>query len=74
MVKYARPADYAVGAVTAAFGPSLMLLWERISPSHVGKGGFASIMRLTAAISAGAAFLTFYNRSIRKKILVLRME
>lgn len=41
-----------------------MMVWERIAPSMVGKGGFAPIMRLTTAISAGAGFLTLYNRSI----------
>ena len=42
-----------------------MLLWEKIAPSHVGKGGFAPIMRLTGAIGLGAGFLLFYQRSIR---------
>ena len=42
-----------------------MLLWERIAPSHVGKGGFAPIMRLTGVIGLGAGFLMFYQRSIR---------
>ncbi|MCJ1460033.1 hypothetical protein MMC28_010412 [Mycoblastus sanguinarius] len=64
VVKYARPSDYVQGLATAAFGPGLMLLWERIAPSHVHKGGFASIMRLTGAIGAGAGFLIFYNCSI----------
>lgn len=43
-----------------------MLVWERIAPSMVGKGGFAPIMRLTTAVSAGGGFIMFYNRSIRK--------
>jgi len=64
VIKYARPSDYAVGAVTAAASPALMLLWERISPSHVGKGGFAPIMRLSGVIGLGAGFFTFYQRSI----------
>lgn len=66
VVKYARPSDYAAGAVSTIAGPGLLLLWERIAPSHVGKGGFAPILRLTTAVSAGAGFLLFYNRSIRK--------
>lgn len=66
VVKYARPSDYAAGAVSTVAGPGLLLLWERIAPSHVGKGGFAPILRLTTAVSAGAGFLLFYNRSIRK--------
>lgn len=57
--------------MTAAFGPSLMLLWERIAPSYVGKGGFAPIMRLTGVIGAGAGFLFFYNRSIRTRLSFL---
>lgn len=65
VVGYARTSDYAVGTATAAAGPSLMLLWEKIAPSHVGKGGFAPIMRLTGVISVGAGFLMFYQRSIR---------
>jgi hypothetical protein len=65
VIKYARPSDYAYGATAAAAGPGLMLLWERISPSYVGKGGFAPIMRLTGVIGVGAGFLMFYQRSIR---------
>ncbi|KZF22701.1 hypothetical protein L228DRAFT_134217 [Xylona heveae TC161] len=64
VLRYARPSDYAVGAATFAFGPALMLLWEKISPSYVGRGGFAPIMRLTCAVSAGAGFLIHYQRSI----------
>jgi len=41
-----------------------MLLWEKISPSMVGKGGFAPIMRLTGVIGLGGGFLMFYQRSI----------
>ncbi|KAI9826151.1 MAG: hypothetical protein M1832_000600 [Thelocarpon impressellum] len=63
VLKYARPSDYAAAASTTAFGPALMLLWERLAPSHVGRGGFAPIMRLTGAISAGAGFLMLYQRS-----------
>lgn len=67
-MRYARPSDYGVAAVTAAAGPGLMLLWERIAPSHVGKGGFAPVMRLSGVIGLGAGFLTFYQRSIRASI------
>ena len=48
----------------AAFGPALMLLWEKLSPSYVSKGSFASIMRLSCTIGAGAGFLYFYENSI----------
>ena len=40
-----------------------MLWWERISPSEVGKGGFASIMRLSGFVSLTAGFLLLYSRS-----------
>jgi len=42
-----------------------MLLWERIAPSLVGKGGFPSIMRLTGVIGVGAGFMYAYQRSTR---------
>ena len=41
-----------------------MNLWERISPSHVSKDSFRSVMRLSYTIGAGAGFLLFYSRSI----------
>ena len=69
MVRYGRRSDYIAGAISFVSGPALMLVWERIAPSMVGKGGFAPIMRLTTAISAGAGFIMFYNRSIRKGIM-----
>ena len=43
-----------------------MLLWERVAPSYVGKGGFASIMRLTGLVGIVGGFGLFYSRSIRK--------
>ena len=49
----------------ATLGPGVMLLWEKIAPSYVGKGGFASIMRLSGTIGAGFGFLWFYTCSIR---------
>lgn len=64
MIKYARGSDYVAGGLTAAAGPTLMLLWERVAPSQVGKGGFAPIMRLAGAIGFGAGFLHMYQRSI----------
>lgn len=45
-----------------------MLLMERVSPSYVGKGGFAPIMRLTVAVSATGGFLLFYSRSISESL------
>ncbi|CZS98087.1 probable nadh-ubiquinone oxidoreductase 21 kda subunit [Rhynchosporium agropyri] len=64
VIKYARKSDYAVGAATATFAPGMMLLWEQIAPSLVGKGGFAPIMRLSGTIGLSAGFLMFYQRSI----------
>ncbi|KAG4436383.1 hypothetical protein IFR05_008139 [Cadophora sp. M221] len=64
VIGYARKSDYVAGTAMAAGGPGLMLLWERIAPSLVGKGGFAPIMRLSGAIGISAGFLMFYQRSI----------
>lgn len=64
VIGYARPSDYAAGAATAAAGPALLSLWERVAPSYVGRGGFPPIMRVTVGIGAVAGFLTVYNRSI----------
>ena len=41
-----------------------MAAWERFAPSYVGKGGFASVMRLNFVISAGGGFLFFYQNSL----------
>jgi len=40
-----------------------MLWWDRISPSEVSKGGFASAMRLSGALALTAGFLLMYSRS-----------
>ncbi|KAL0265149.1 hypothetical protein SLS55_001109 [Diplodia seriata] len=64
VIGYARPSDYGTGAATAAAGPALLAVVERVSPSYVGRGGFPPIMRLTVGIGAVAGFLTVYNRSI----------
>jgi len=42
-----------------------MLLWERVAPSHVGKGGFASIMRVSGLVGFVGGLGWFYSRSIR---------
>ena len=65
MIRYARPSDYAHGAVAAAAGPGLLLAMEKFAPSHVGKGGFAQAMRLGGFIGVAGGFLYFYQRSIR---------
>ncbi|CAN9367103.1 unnamed protein product [Alternaria alternata] len=50
VMRYTRPSDWAYGAALGALSPGLMLYWERVSPSMVGKGGFAPIMRLSGAV------------------------
>jgi hypothetical protein len=62
-MRYSRPSDWAYGAAVGALSPGLLLYWERVSPSFVGKGGFAPIMRLTGAIGATGAFVFAYQRS-----------
>ncbi|KAI0391911.1 NADH-ubiquinone oxidoreductase 21 kDa subunit [Xylariaceae sp. FL0594] len=63
VVGYARTSDYVHGITAAAAGPGLLYAMERLSPSHVGKGGFAQAMRLTGVIGAIGGFIYFYNRS-----------
>lgn len=65
MIRYARPSDYAHGLAAAAAGPAALWLMERISPSQVGRGGFAKAMRLAGFIGLAGGFLYFYQRSIR---------
>ena len=62
-MRYARPSDWAQGAALGALSPGLMLYWEKVSPSFVGKGGFAPIMRLSGAIGVTACFMLAYTRS-----------
>jgi len=59
-----RPRDVIQGLGVASLGPLAMLWFERVSPSYVGRGGFAPIMRLNVAIGATAGFLFAYQRSI----------
>merc|ERR1712137_1004327 len=57
VMRYTRPSDWAQGTALGALSPGLMLYWERVSPSMVGKGGFAPIMRLSGAV--GVTRLSF---------------
>lgn len=41
-----------------------MLLMERVSPTNVAKGGFASAMRLAGGVGITAGFLLAYSKSI----------
>lgn len=63
VIRYARPSDWLAGAAVGAISPGLMLYWERVSPSFVGKGGFAPVMRLSGAVGVAGAFLFAYSRS-----------
>lgn len=51
-----------------------MLLWERVAPSHVGKGGFASIMRVSGLVGLVGGFGWFYSRSIRACSALLHFQ
>ncbi|KAK3696452.1 hypothetical protein LTR37_017953 [Vermiconidia calcicola] len=66
VMSYARRSDYVAGGTLASLGPGLMLWWEKISPSEVTRPGFASIMRLTGALSLTAGFLLTYQRSCNR--------
>ncbi|RJE23644.1 hypothetical protein PHISCL_04020 [Aspergillus sclerotialis] len=63
---YARPSDYAVGGAMATLSPITFWAMERVSPSHVGKGGFAPLMRLATAIGLIGGLHVFYQRSCRR--------
>ncbi|KAF2244239.1 hypothetical protein BU26DRAFT_542941 [Trematosphaeria pertusa] len=63
VIRYSRPSDWLYGAGVGAVSPALMLYWEKVSPSFVGKGGFAPIMRLSAAVGVTGAFIFAYSRS-----------
>ncbi|KAF2748207.1 hypothetical protein M011DRAFT_422462 [Sporormia fimetaria CBS 119925] len=63
VIRYARPMDWAQGLAVGAISPGLMLYWEKVSPSFVGKGGFAPVMRLSVAIGLSGAFMFTYARS-----------
>lgn len=65
VIAYARPSDYAHGAVAAAAGPGLLYAMEKFQPSRVGKGGLAQGMRLAGFIGLAGGFMYFYQRSIR---------
>lgn len=61
VISYTRPSDWWKGAGLATIGPGLMLFWERVSPSYVGKGGFAGPFRLSGAIGLTGAFYWVYQ-------------
>ncbi|KAK3203246.1 hypothetical protein GRF29_112g648133 [Pseudopithomyces chartarum] len=63
VVRYTRPSDWLTGAAVGALSPGLMLYWERVSPSFVGKGGLAPVMRMSCAVGLTGAFLFAYTRT-----------
>lgn len=65
---YARSSDYAIAGGMAAASPISFWLMERVSPSHVGKGGFAPVMRLATAIGLVGGLHILYQRSCSMSI------
>ncbi|RAL13615.1 putative NADH-ubiquinone oxidoreductase 21 kDa subunit [Aspergillus homomorphus CBS 101889] len=63
---YARPSDYAVASGLAATSPIAFWIMERVSPSHVGRGGFSPVMRLATAIGLVGGLHIFYQRSCNR--------
>ncbi|KAI9373993.1 NADH-ubiquinone oxidoreductase complex I, 21 kDa subunit-domain-containing protein [Aspergillus egyptiacus] len=63
---YARPSDYAVAGGAAAASPIAFWVMERVSPSHVGKGGFAPMMRLATAVGIIGGLHILYQRSCHR--------
>ncbi|QKX54934.1 uncharacterized protein TRUGW13939_02024 [Talaromyces rugulosus] len=61
--RYGRPSDYAVAGGMAAASPISFWLMDRLSPSHVGRAGFAPVLRLATAIGLLGGFHIFYQRS-----------
>lgn len=54
--------------------PGLMLYWEQVSPSFVGKGGFAPVMRLSGAVGLTGMFIFAYSRSTSTLAYILGPE
>lgn len=63
MFGYARPSDYAVAGGMATVSPIAFWIMERVSPSHVGRGGFAPVMRLASAVGILGGLHVLYQRS-----------
>ncbi|RMJ26867.1 hypothetical protein PHISP_02236 [Aspergillus sp. HF37] len=63
---YARPSDYAVAGGLGAVGPLAFWVMERVSPSHVGRGGFPPMMRLATAIGMVGGIHILYQRSCNR--------
>lgn len=63
VVAYTRPSDWLTGAAVGALSPALMMYWEKVSPSFVGKGGFAPVMRMSVAAGITGGFIFAYSRT-----------
>ncbi|KAL2832371.1 NADH-ubiquinone oxidoreductase complex I, 21 kDa subunit-domain-containing protein [Aspergillus cavernicola] len=63
---YARPRDYVIAGAAAAACPISFWVMERVSPSHVGRGGFAPLMRLAGAVGVIGAGHLLYQRSCNR--------
>ncbi|KAL4803895.1 NADH-ubiquinone oxidoreductase complex I, 21 kDa subunit-domain-containing protein [Aspergillus unguis] len=63
---YARPSDYAVAGTAAAASPIAFWVMERVSPSHVGRGGFSPVMRLAVAVGLIGGVHVLYQRSCNR--------
>ncbi|KAL4902879.1 hypothetical protein BDW74DRAFT_180576 [Aspergillus multicolor] len=63
---YARPSDYVVAGASAAASPLAFWVMERVSPSHVGRGGFSPVMRLAVAIGLLGGTHILYSRSCNR--------
>lgn len=74
VMRYTRPSDWAYGAAAGALSPGLMLYWEQVSPSFVGKGGFAPVMRLSGAVGLTGMFIFAYSRSTSTLAYILGPE
>lgn len=63
---YARPSDWAVAGGMASAAPISFWVMERASPSHVGRGGFAPVMRLATAVGLLGGLHVLYQRSCQR--------
>lgn len=52
----------------ATVSPIAFWVMERVSPSHVGRGGFAPVMRLATAVGLIGGLHVLYQRSCRMYI------
>jgi hypothetical protein len=63
---YARSSDYAVAGAAASVSPIAFWVMERVSPSHVGRGGFSPVMRLATAVGLLGGLHVLYQRSCQR--------